>query len=329
MATDAAELLAGAAAEPIRLIGVGPARDHCPALSAPGTILHGGPPLDGARPTGAMTGALIGALLFEGAAATADEAQRLLHDGAYELKSCHTVGGVGAMAGAVTASMPVVAVERAGVRAFAPLNEGLGAAVRFGDFDDGTIARLRHLAGVVAPALDRALHVADPVDVVQLQADALRRGDECHNRNVAASALLTTRIAAAIVRANDRDAAAATLDALSDNPHGFRPVSWAAAKAAADALHECAPPGIVTAPAGSTRAITSPTRTVSPSFFTRRSTPALGAFMSVFALSVSSSQIASSCATCSPSRLCHLIRIACVTDSPSDGTTTSIAMIFL
>jgi hypothetical protein len=118
--------------------------------------------------------------------------------------------------------------------------------VRFGDFDDGTIARLRHLAGVVAPALDRALQVADPVDVVQLQADALRRGDECHNRTVAASALLTTRIAAAIVRANDRDAAAATLDALSSNPHWFLSVSMAAAKAAADALHECAPPGIVT-----------------------------------------------------------------------------------
>ena len=43
-----------------------------------GRLLHAGPPVDWERASGPMRGALVGALLFEGWAADADEAERLL-----------------------------------------------------------------------------------------------------------------------------------------------------------------------------------------------------------------------------------------------------------
>ncbi len=79
-------------------------------------------------------------------------------------------------------------------------------------------------------------------------------------------------------------------------------------------------------PAASMIATFSPTVTVSPSCLSRRRMPADLAGISTFALSVSSSQIGSSRPTRSPSFLCHFTRTAWVTDSPSAGTCTVVAM---
>ncbi|WP_418061026.1 DUF1116 domain-containing protein [Pimelobacter simplex] len=240
--------LAAVAAEPVHLVGFGRAGDLWPALADPDVVLHAGPPLAGRAPTPAMLGALVGCLLFDGRARDADQARALIEDGTITLRSCHEVGGVGPMSGAVSAGVPVVVAERSdGRRAYAPVNEGLGPALRFGNFDAGTLRRLRHLAEVVAPALDRAVRAAAPIDLVAWQAAALRRGDEGHNRNVAATSMLATRLAPAVVATNETAVAVAALRELDENAHFFLPLSMAAAKAAADALHDVAPPGIVTA----------------------------------------------------------------------------------
>lgn len=232
---------------PVHLIGFARAGDVWPALADTSVILHAGPPLLGRTPGAAMLGAMVGAVLFEGWAGTPEEARRLLDSGAFTLRSAHEAGGVGAMAGVVTPGIPVVVVERAGRRAFAPVTEPLGPAIRFGNLDAASIARLRELAETVVPALDRAVRASAPIDVIEMQADALRRGDDGHNRNVAATAMFATRLAPAIVRTSETVVAARALQELSDNAHFFLAISMAAAKAAADAVHEAAPPGIVTA----------------------------------------------------------------------------------
>src|SRR3954468_21846735 len=73
-------------------------------------------------------------------------------------------------------------------------------------------------------------------------------------------------------------------------------------------------------------AIVSPMWTVVPSVTLRLSTPPAGAGMSTFAFSVSSSARGSSALTRSPSRLCHLIKVASLTDSPSAGTATLVGI---
>jgi hypothetical protein len=66
---------------------------------------------------------------------------------------------------------------------------------------------------------------------------------------------------------------------------------------------------------------------VSPSFTSRSpSTPATGAGTSIATLSVSRLTMGSSSATVSPGFLSHWPTVASVTDSPSVGTLTSVAM---
>ena len=96
------------------------------------------------------------------------------------------------MTGMITPSMPVFAVENRahGNRAHATINEGLGKVLRFGANDDSVLARLRWLAVEAGPLLGAALRAARGIDLRALMAQALRMGDEMHQRNVAASSLL-------------------------------------------------------------------------------------------------------------------------------------------
>ena len=231
----------------VTAIGVRPARQVTGAVGER-RYLHAGPPLGAAPVVGPLRGALIGALMLEGEAGSPGDAARILDAGDLELASCHDNGGVGAMAGVVTPSMPVVVMETdGGSRAFSPLNEGLGKALRFGSYDPATLDRLRWMGAVAGPVLDAALGVAGGLDMVELWAEGLRRGDECHNRNVASSAAVLARLAPAIVAAADRRDAVDVLSYMAANPHFFLALSIAAAKAVADVVHRSGDPGVVTA----------------------------------------------------------------------------------
>src|SRR2546428_9033494 len=70
------------------LSGVRDARTLVPALSGR-TVLHAGPPIAPAALCGPMRGAVLGAALLEGWAATADEAARLLEPRAIPLLCTH------------------------------------------------------------------------------------------------------------------------------------------------------------------------------------------------------------------------------------------------
>ena len=75
-------------------------------------------------------------------------------------------------------------------------------------------------------------------------------------------------------------------------------------------------------------AIIAPTPNVESSSAPCLRTPAVGAGKSTLALSVSSTQTASSRSTYSPSSLSHSMRITSLTDSPIAGISTSNAMAF-
>lgn len=210
--------------------------------------LHAGPPLDREGIVGPLRGALIGALMLEGEADSPRAAARILDQGDLELASCHDNGGVGAMAGVVTPSIPVVVMETGGgSRAFSPLNEGLGRALRFGSYDPETLDRLRWMGAVAGPVLDAAIGETGGLDMIELWAEGLRRGDECHNRNVASSAAVLARLAPAIVAAADRQDAVDVLAYVSANPHFFLAFSIAAGKAVSDVVQRSGDPGVVTA----------------------------------------------------------------------------------
>lgn len=215
----------------------------------PRSYLHAGPPLKSSETVGAMRGGLIGALLLEREAESFEEAEALVARDALELRPCHDANGAGALAGIVSPSVPVVVAEReGGLRAFGTIVEGLGRALSFGNFDETTIARVRWLGGEFSEVLNEAFAQLPPIDIIELQAKSLRRGDECHNRLVAATESLVAMLSPAFVRMGP--AALPTLEALRGNPHFFLSLSIAAAKTVALAIEADGPPGIVTALAG-------------------------------------------------------------------------------
>jgi hypothetical protein len=200
-----------------------------------------------------MRGALLGALVLEEEAASLDAAEEILAAGEIELAPCHDHRCVGAMAGIVTPRMPLVVVASGSRRAFSPLNEGLGRALRFGSHDHATLDRLRWMIEIQAPVLDSAIAAGDPIDLTELVAEGLRRGDECHNRNVASTALLMGRLAPNIPEVAAARDAAAVLRHGFENRHFFLPFSIATAKLLADAAHGLDGSPIVTAMAGNGR----------------------------------------------------------------------------
>ena len=230
------------------LVDVQPAGTAIPGFGER-MLLHSGPPIDWDRMCGPVQGAAIGACLLEGWASSAEDARRLLDDGAIHFEPCHDYAAVGPMAGVVSPTMPVVVVENAanGNRAHATLNEGLGKVLRFGAYDAAVIERLRWFASTFGPALSVTLKASGPIDLKAITAQALQMGDEGHNRNVAATSLLTRIIAPTLVEAVDRPTARAVLAFLRGNDHFFLNLSMAACKAALDAAHGIEGSTVVTA----------------------------------------------------------------------------------
>jgi hypothetical protein len=226
------------AAQPV-LVDVRPALEVVPGMT-PTTLLHAGPPLPWARMSGPVRGAVIGALLYERLAETPEEAERLAASGALTFDPCHHHAAVGPMAGITTARMPVLVVENRtnGNRSYATLNEGLGKALRYGAFAPDVIERLRWFEAILGPALGEVLRRIGGVDIRSLIAQAVQMGDECHNRNRAASALLIKTIAPHVAALDLPPAERERiLTFAAGNDHFFLNVGMAACKAALDAAH--------------------------------------------------------------------------------------------
>ena len=92
------------------LVGVGKALDVIPGMRR-NLLLHAGPPVTWERMAGPMKGAVYGALIFEGKAKDAAEAEALVKSGKVEFEPCHHHGAVGPMAGVISPSMLVYVVE--------------------------------------------------------------------------------------------------------------------------------------------------------------------------------------------------------------------------
>lgn len=225
------------AAEPVLL-------DCVPAAEAlglePGTVLHAGPPIAWEAMCPPLRGAVVGALRYEGWAASEEAAAALVERGEVRFEPCHDRGAVGPMTGLVTRSMPVFVVENRafGNRAFATINEGLGRVLRFGASDEPVLARLAWLRDEAGPLLGRALRRAGGIELRPLVAQALRMGDEMHQRNVAASSLFLRTLLPSLVReaAAEGPALARLLDFVAGNDQFFLNLAMAAGKAAADPL---------------------------------------------------------------------------------------------
>ena len=230
------------------LVAYGQAIDVVPGMTRK-TILHAGPPIEFARMSGAMKGAVTGALVFEGLARDIDEAFEVAGSGEIEFSPCHEHNTVGSMAGVTSASMFMHVVENRpyGNYAYTNLSEQLARILRMGANDQSVIDRLNWMRDVLGPVLRDAMVSAKEIDLRMMLAQALHMGDEAHNRNVAGTVLLVQALAPHILESSVSTKDKQDVFTFIASSDYFSGPTWmAASKAAMDAAHGIADSSIVT-----------------------------------------------------------------------------------
>ncbi len=231
------------------LVGVKPAGEVVPGLER-SMILHAAPPAPWDELSDVLRSGLVGAALFERLGATAEEVDEKARDGRIVLGAAQDHSAMAGGAGSITESLAVIVLEdRAnGGRAFHFLMEGFGKTLILGTYDQEVAERLQWIRDELAPALDAALGELGGIDCRALMAEALRRGDELHNRNAAATSMLAERLAPGFARCGLEPAVQERIFAfLQGNPQFFVGVSLAASKLALEAGHGVEGSSLVTA----------------------------------------------------------------------------------
>lgn len=190
------------------LIGLGKAKDHVPGMRE-NLILHAGPPITWNKASGALRGAIIGGILFEGLAQTKEEAIQLVKNGEVDLEPCHDHDAVGPMAGIITYSMSVYIVEdqTSGQRTYSNISDDLGdyigSSVRFGVYEKAAIDHLHWVETTLAPILHQAIDQAGHIDFIPIIAKSVLMGDDCHVIMNGATPLLLTELMPGLIKAAD------------------------------------------------------------------------------------------------------------------------------
>ncbi len=220
-------------AQPV-LVDIVPAKDAIPALGMRKLLLHAGPPVTWAEMAGPIRGAAMGACVYEGWAKNIKEAESIIKRGEVAFEPCHHHHAVGPMAGLVSPSMWMFVVknETHGNTAYCTLNEGLGKVLRMGSYSKEVITRLRWMEKVLAPTLAEAVRAAGGIKLKPLMAQALQMGDECHNRNVAATSLFLREITPHLLGLkNSKRVLRKVFEFITGNNHFFLNLAMAAGKA--------------------------------------------------------------------------------------------------
>ncbi|WP_051131970.1 YlbE family protein [Legionella tunisiensis] len=192
-------------ANPI-LIGIGKAKDHVPEMRE-NLILHAGPPITWKQASGALKGAIIAGLLFEGLAKTKEEAIAIMEKGDVDLGSCHDHNAVGPMAGIITASMSVYIIEdqMSGYRTYSNISDDpgdyRGSSIRFGVYEKRAIDHIHWLERDVVPILNQAILDAGGIDFVPIIGKSLLMRDDCHVTMNAATPLFLRKLMPGIIKA--------------------------------------------------------------------------------------------------------------------------------
>ncbi len=219
-----------------------------------GTFLHAGPPIEFARASGPLKGALIGAMLFEGLAETAEEAEAKLERGdGITLEPCHHRDAVGPMAGVISPSMWVYELrdEVHDNTSWCSLNEGLGKVLRYGAYGPEVIDRLRWMNTVLGPILQQSVRTRvereGGIDIKAIIAQMLQMGDEGHNRNRAGSLMLLRELLPTMITADAPSSDIAEAVRFSGaNEHFFLNLGMPACKLGTLAAHGIPGSSVVT-----------------------------------------------------------------------------------
>lgn len=230
------------------LVGVKPGKELIPELKEH-VLLHAGPPIKYENMTEPMQGSCVGAILFEGWAESEEAAFKMLENGEITFIPCNHVNAVGPMGGITSMNMALVVVEDTinETVGYCTINEGIGKVLRFGAYDEEVVNRLKWMAEILGPTLDKAINKLGGLSLNPLIAKAIAMGDEFHQRNIAASLAFLKEVAPTITSLPmDEDEKYQVIKFLSDTDQFFLNLAMAAGKAVMDGARKIQEGTIVT-----------------------------------------------------------------------------------
>lgn len=218
------------------LVDVKPAYEVLKGLTKT-TFLHAGPPINFEDMCAPMKGAVYCGILNEGLAKNIEEAIELATSGVITYKPCHEFGAVGPMTGLTTWSMPLWVVEDRNTkqRSYANLSEGSGVGLRFGEYTEKTLNRLKWMEKTVAPVLSDVIKEIGGIELGPILAQGLAMGDELHMRNHATTSLILKIMSPYIARIGKENAEDILRYIAVGNDQFFLNLAMTANKLAADA----------------------------------------------------------------------------------------------
>jgi hypothetical protein len=238
------------ASNPI-LVDVKPAIEVIPRMREK-LLLCSGPPISWNQMCEPVKAAILGAIIYEGLAGNLEEAEQVVDSEEVEFSSTHNHDAVAPMAGIISATMPVFVVknETYGNFAYSNMNEGVGQTktLRFGANNQEVINRLKWMREKLGPILKTVVDKSNGINLKEIIAASIRRGDECHNRNKSATGLFFQKATIALLRSTiEKEDILPVLEFILANPHFFLNMSMAASKATMNAAHGVEYSTVVTA----------------------------------------------------------------------------------
>lgn len=231
-------------------VDVGLAKDVIPKFSDK-TITHAGPPIKWENMCGPMQGAVIGAIIYEGAAKNEEEARKVASSGEFNFEPCHHYNAVGPMAGIISANMPVIVVENKekGDKSFSTFNnEGRGKPLSFGAFGEDTQEMLVFIRDVLGPAFGKVVREAGGINLKSIISKAIQMGDDAHNRLIGATSLFWREIVPYFSKANvDPKEVENIGELIRENDWFFLNYSMASSKVSMDSARKIPMSTLVTA----------------------------------------------------------------------------------
>jgi hypothetical protein len=231
------------------LVDVATALDVIPGMT-PNTVLHAGPPIEWERMCDPMKRAVRGALIFEGLASSGEEAEELLRANKIRLSPNHHHDAVGPMTGVVSPSMPVIVTKDLtfGKTVYSTFNEGGGKVLWFGSFGEETLHRLRWIRDVLGPVMKKVIAKTGGISILNILAQGIQMGDECHNRHAASTNLFIKSIIEPLFSIDlSRDILLQVYRFIAGNSHFFLNITMTACKLVMDVAHDIEDSTIVTA----------------------------------------------------------------------------------
>jgi hypothetical protein len=193
---------------------------------------------------------VIGAILFEGLARDANEAEKAARSGEILLAPCHDHSMVGAMTGITSASMHVFVIKNQvhNNLSFHQIFEPGENMLTFGVCSQKVLEEYRWMNGVWAQAMAAGVRASRGINLRNIMARALTMGDECHNRCVAGTYHFMLELISAMSQAGvDPKMIGMFARTAVDHPISFLFLNMAAAKNIVDAGHGVQYSSVVTA----------------------------------------------------------------------------------